>query len=90
MAALTELQAELLAALLNSGISSDAVVHAIKALEKQMKPELQGKLEKISPSESNEQSRIFSEISGTVGQNVAPSVPELETNGLSIAQQLVR
>ena len=88
MASVTELQAELLAALLNSGISSDTVIQAVKALEKQMKPDF-GKLEKLV--NGNEQgAESYSDASTTDAQNLAPSLSDLESNGQSIADQLLR
>jgi hypothetical protein len=87
MASVTELQAELLAALLNSGISSDTVIQAVRALEKQMRPDY-GKLDKLV--NGNEQSENYSEATGPDVQNMAPSISELESNGQSIAEQLLR
>lgn len=88
MATVTELQAELLAALLNSGISSETVIQTVRALEKQMKPEL-GKWEKLVNGNNN-QGESYSEASGPDSQNMAPSIPELESHGQSIAEQLLR
>ena len=88
MATVTELQAELLAALLNSGISSETVIQAVRALEKQMKPDY-GKLDKLV--NGNEMGNNYNEAtSGADVQNVAPSISELESNGQSIAEQLLR
>ena len=84
MSTVTELQAELLAALLNSGISSETVIQAVRALEKQMKPDC-GKLVNGSDQGNN-----YSEASGPDVQNMAPSISELEANGQSIAEQLLR
>jgi hypothetical protein len=88
MATVTELQAELLAALLNSGISSETVIQAVRALEKQMKPDY-GKLDKLV--NGTELGNNYNEAtSGADVQNVAPSISELESNGQSIAEQLLR
>ncbi|XP_028400330.1 hepatocyte nuclear factor 1-beta-B-like isoform X2 [Dendronephthya gigantea] len=88
MATVTELQAELLAALLNSGVSSDTVIQAVRALEKQMKPDF-GKLEKLV--NGGEQAEHFSEASGGSDvQCTTPSLSDLKSNGQSIAEQLLR
>lgn len=87
MASVTELQAELLAALLNSGVSSETVIQAVRALEKQMKPDY-GKLEKLVNGNEHEES--YNEATESDAPNMAPSLSELETNGQSIAEQLLR
>ena len=87
MASVTQLQAELLAALLNSGVSSDTVIQAVRALEKQMKPDY-GKLEKLV--NGNEHDESYNETAESDAPNMAPSLSELETNGQSIAEQLLR
>lgn len=88
MGTVTELQAELLAALLNSGVSSDTVIQAVRALEKQMKPDF-GKLEKLV--NGSEQAEHFGEASGGAdAQCTTPSLSELKSNGQSIAEQLLR
>lgn len=88
MATVTELQAELLAALLNSGISSDTVIQAVRALEKQMKPDIE-KLEKLVNGNEQGEVHIYND-SASDAQNIPPSITELESNGQSIAEQLLR
>lgn len=91
MATVTELQAELLAALLNSGVSSETVIQAVRALEKQMKPDFQ-KLEKLVNGANGEQGENYNEAeaSSNDARNIASSISDLESSGLSIAEQLLR
>lgn len=92
MAVVTELQAELLAALLNSGVSSETIIQALKAGERQ-RPE-NPKLEKVVNGTSEQQTTNFASPGGRsmdVQCEVTPStISDLETHGQSIADQLVR
>lgn len=93
MAVVTELQAELLAALLNSGVSSETIIQALKAGERQVRPECL-KLEKLVNGTSEEQSTNYDAAGvGSIGgqdATAATSITDLETNGQSIADQLMR
>ena len=100
MAVVTELQAELLAALLNSGVSSETIIQALKVGERQARPECP-KLEKIvngaseegtTPSYAATAAAVSTTMASTDQRESISSSPVVdhENSRQSIAEQLMR